>query len=169
VYVLRCARALYERIEPWAAPEREPPTPSTTRLGDWAARLVVVRRSHLVLAVSHVTLLPVLLTLAPATTFLSRFPNAVGQTLRALGIGRSEVASEIAAMAECTVTGPGSRRVLGSLNDFARLLETHLGEGPLVDVGIRLAEMPCRPLDMARPRDEAVRVLSVARARLFEA
>ena len=152
-----------------AAPEREPTTPSTTRLGDWAANVVIVRHTHLVLAVSQVTLLPVLLPLAPATTLLSRLPSAVAQTLRALGIGRNRVASEMAAMAECTVSGPSSPRVLGSLDDFARLLAAHLDERPLVDVAVQLGEMPCRPLDMARPRDEAIRVLSIAPVRVVEA
>jgi hypothetical protein len=166
VFVFRCARHLYQRIEPWAAPEREPPTASTTKLGDWAANVVIVHRERLVLAVSYATLLPVLLPMASATTLLSRFPGVVGQTLRALGVGRHTVATEVAAMAEWTVTGPGDGRILGSVADFTRLLNTHLDGRPLLDVALRMAEVPCDRLGMARPRDETLRVFSAPHLRL---
>jgi hypothetical protein len=168
VFVLRCASRLYRRIEPWAAPEREPHSSSTTRLGDWAADIVIVRRKHLVLAVSHVTLLPVLLPNAPATTFLSRFSSAVGQTLRVLGVERHRVASELSAMAECTVTGPSHRRVLDAMTDYVQLLDGYLDERPLVDVALQLAETPCRPLYVTRPCDETVRAFSVPALRLVK-
>jgi hypothetical protein len=160
LFILRCTRRLYERIEPWAAPEREPPTASTTRLGDWAATIVVVRREHLVLAVSLVTLLPVVIPVAPATTVLARLPAALGHALRALGIGRHRIATEVAAMAGCTVTGLGDRQVQSSLADLAGLLDTYVDGAPLGEVALRMAGAPCKHLDGARPRDEAVRVLS---------
>ncbi len=166
MFVLRCTRQLYQRIEPWAAPEREAPTASTTKLGDWAASIVIVRRERLVLAVSYATLFPVLLPMASATTLLSRFPGVVGQTLRALGVRRHTVATEVAAMAECTVTGPGDRRMLGSVADFTRLLDGYLDGRPLVDVALRMAEAPCERLEMARPRDETLRVFSAPHLRL---
>jgi hypothetical protein len=125
VFVFRCARHLYQRIEPWAAPEREPPTASTTKLGDWAANVVIVHRER-----------------------------------------RHTVATEVAAMAEWTVTGPGDGRILGSVADFTRLLNTHLDGRPLLDVVLRMAEVPCDRLGMARPRDETLRVFSAPHLRL---
>jgi hypothetical protein len=153
VFVFRCTKRLYQRIEPWAAPEREPLTQSTTRLGDWTANIVIIRRQQLVLAVSNVTLLPVLLPIAPAKTLLIRFPEAVAQVLRALRIDPEKVATEVNAMGEVIVTSAKDRKVLGSLNDFVRMLDAYLDERSLTDVALELAEAPCGPLGMKSPRE----------------
>jgi hypothetical protein len=168
VFVLRCTRKLYQRIEPWAAPEREPPTPSTTRLGDWTANVVILRRQHLVLAVSQVTLLPVLLPLAPARTLIARFPEAVGGVLGGLGVDPQKVAHELAALGTCTVTGTNDPRVLGSMNDFVRMLDSHLDGRPLVEVALELAEAPCGPLGMESPRRKTVALFTGPGLRLVK-
>lgn len=168
MFVLRCTKKLYERIEPWAAPEREPPTSATTRLGDWTANVVIVRRQHLVLAVSHVTLLPVLVPLAPAKTLIARLTEGVGGVLGGLGIDPKKVARELDAMSECTVTGTNDRRALGSLNDFARLLDAYLDDGPLVDVALRLAKAPCGPLGMESPGETTIALFAGPALRLVK-
>jgi hypothetical protein len=166
VFVLRCTKKLYERIEPWAAPEREPPTSSTTRLGDWTANFVIVNRQHLVLAVSNVTLLPVLLPLSPAKTLIARLTDAVGGVLGALGIDSKKIAAELAAMSECTVTGTNDRRVLGSMNDFVRMLD--LDGRPLVELALQLAEAPCGPLEMEAPRRATLALFGTPALRLVK-
>lgn len=168
MFVLRCTKKLYQRIEPWAAPEREPLSPATTRLGDWTGNIVIIRRQHLVLAVSNVTLLPVLLPLAPAKTLLTRLPEAVRAVLMALEIDPRKIDSEVNGMGEVIVTGTNDRWVLGSINDFGRLLEAYLDQRSLVDVALHVAEAPCSPIGMARPRDETVRVFSAPALRLVK-
>ena len=141
---------------------------SATKLGDWTANLVIIRRQRLVLAVSGTTLLPVLLPLAPSKTLLSRFGEAVEQVLRGLKIDPARIAAEKAAMAECIVTTTNDRQVLGSLNDFARMLDAYLDGRPLVEVALHLAEAPCRPLGMRCPKEAAQEVLSRPALRLVK-
>jgi hypothetical protein len=100
----------------------EPPK-LTTRLGDWYANLRIVRRQHLALAVSSVTLLPVLLPAAPFKTLPARVAEGVAQVLDALGIDEQGIAAEVAAMRECVVTTTNDRQILGSMNDFANMLD----------------------------------------------
>lgn len=152
--VLRCTKKLIDRIGRHAPFEREP-TPSTTRLGDWTANLFIIRRQQIVLAVNNTTLFPVLLPLAPNTTFISRFVEAAGETLIAIGVDRKEALSEMAAMNDCVVAPTNDRRVLGAINDFGRMLEVYLDGRPLPEVALHLAEAPCGPIGMERPNDVA--------------
>lgn len=163
VFVLRCTKKLLGRIEGQTAAEREPPK-STSRMGDWTANLLIARRQQVVLAVNNVTLLPVLLPLAPAKTFLPRFKEAVGEMLMALGIDRRKALAEMAAMHECILTGTNDRRVLGTMNDFGRMLDFYLDGRSLAEVSLHLAEAPCSPLAMGRPRDAARELFAAPKA-----
>jgi hypothetical protein len=127
-------------------------------LGDWYANLVIIRRQQLALAVSGITLLPVLLPAAPFKTVPSRLPEAVAEMLHALLIEPQGIASEISAMSECLVARTNSRQVLGSMLDFTNMLEAYLDERPLVEVALHLAESPCSPIGMESP-DRATRAL----------
>jgi hypothetical protein len=131
--VFRCTRKLLRRLERQAAEDGEPPK-STTRLGDWHANLLIVRRQHLVLAVSGVTLLPVLVPAAPYKTMMARFAEGAGQVLRALHVDEAKVIAEESAMHDYVVTTTNDRRVLGSMNDFAWLLESYLDDRSLTEV-----------------------------------
>ena len=82
---LRCTKKLLDRLDGQPCDEDAVPA-STGRLGDWFANLLIVRRQQLVLAVSGVTLLPVLLPAATFKTLPQRFPVAVADMLVALGI-----------------------------------------------------------------------------------
>lgn len=57
-----------------------------------------MRRQHLVLAVSGVTLLPVLVPAAPYKTMIARFAEGMGQVLLALKIEEARVVAEENAM-----------------------------------------------------------------------
>lgn len=172
VFVLRCTLKLLERMGHAVAKSEAPR--STARLGDWTANVLVSRESgkvqsrskQLVLAVSNVTLLPVLLHAAPFKTVPSRLPEAVGQMLRALRIEPQSISSELAAMNECIVAPTNDRRVLGSMNDFDRMLEAYLDGRPLVQVALHLSEAPCSPIGMERPKDVARELFSAPAVRL---
>jgi hypothetical protein len=126
-------------------------TPSPGRLGNWTANLFFIRRQAFVLAVSNVTLLPVVLPLAPAKTLLSRFPAATGEVLQRLGIPPHLIASELEAMGECVAARASDHRILGSITDLGWSLEAYLDGRPLVDVAVHLADTPCGPLGMKQP------------------
>jgi hypothetical protein len=54
-----------------------------------------------------------------------------------------------------------SRQVLGSMNDFAYLLEAFYRDPlSLTDVAVRLAATPCGPIGMRHPRDVVLELLA---------
>jgi hypothetical protein len=161
--VFRCTRKLLRHLQNEHV--REPPT-STTRLGDWYASLLVMRRQHLVLAASGVTLLPVLVAAAPYKTLIDRFAEATGHVLRALNVEEAKVIVEEKAMRECLVTTTNDRRVLGSMNDFMRMLDAYLDDRTLTEVALHLAEAPCSALGMHSPREATLALFSTPTLRL---
>ena len=166
--LLRCTKKLLARLPPRSRGEGDEHVVSDTRLGDWTAHLFFIGRQQLVLGLNNRTLLPVLLPIAPNKTFLGRFVEASGEMLMALGIDRKAVLAEMAAMGECIVAPTNDRRVLGTLNDFGRMLEVYLDGRSLPDVALHLAEAPCSPIGMARPRDMARELFSAPALRLVK-
>jgi hypothetical protein len=167
VFVLRCTKKLLGRIG--AAPgSKDEPAKSTTRMGDWTANIFIIRRQQLVLGVNNKTLLPVLLPIAPAKTFLVRFTEAAGEMLMALGVDRPKALAEMSAMNECLVAPTNDRRVLGTINDFGRMLEVYLDGRPMPEVALHLAEAPCSPIGMERPKDAACELFSAPALRLVK-
>jgi hypothetical protein len=163
--VLRCTRKLLRHLENEGA--GQPPT-STTRLGDWFANVVIVGRQHLVLAVSGVSLLPVLVPAAPYKTMIPRFVEATGQVLRTLKIEEAKIVAEVNAMLDMIVAPTNNRRVLGSMNDFTNMLDAYLDERSLTDVALHLAQSPCSPLGMNNPREATLALFSTPALRLVK-
>jgi len=81
--------------------------------------------------------------------------------LAVLGVGDAAVASEQEAMTDAVIGKTVSRQILGSMNDFVRMLDSYRGAGSLLEVSVRLAETPCGPLRMNSPRDETMRVFAL--------
>ncbi len=82
--------------------------------------------------------------------------------LQAIGGPGDAIDHELDAMSEIVIGKTTSRRVFGSLNDFVRLAEPFLDERPLLQVALRLAEAPCRPIDMENPRRATLAAFSVS-------
>jgi len=157
MFTLRCTARLRKRL---GTTEETASTPPSTRLGDWYAHLVFTR-PQLVLCVSERTLLPVPIPAREGSLLVSRLREAVGQMLRALRIGEEAVAAEEAEMMDAVIGKTVSRQVLGSMNDFVRMLDSYRGTGTLLEVSLHLAETPCGPLRMNSPREETIRVFAL--------
>jgi hypothetical protein len=157
MFTLRCTARLRKRL---GTTEDTPSTPPSTKLGDWYAHLLFTR-PQLVLCVSERTLLPVLIPARDHRLLVPRLRDAVGQMLSALAVGDAAVASEQEAMKDAVIGKTVSRQVLGSMNDFVRMLDSYRGAGSLLEVSLRLAETPCGPLRMSGPRDETIRVFAL--------
>jgi hypothetical protein len=71
-------------------------------------------------------------------------------------------------MGPCTVTGTNDRRVLGSMNDFVRMLDAYLDGRPLVEVALHLAQAPCSPLGMVSPRRTTMALFAAPALRLVK-
>jgi hypothetical protein len=157
MFTLRCTAILRKRL---GATEDAPSTPPSTKLGDWYAHLLFTR-PQVVLCVSERTLLPVLVPARDGSLLVRRLRDAVGEILGALGIADTAVEAERAAMKDAVIGKTVSRQVLGSMNDFVRMLDPYRDAGSLLEVSLRLAETPCGPLRMSSPREETVRVFAL--------
>lgn len=158
VLTLRCTAKVLKRLR--VQPEPSPP-PSTTRLGDWYANILYVERQQLIVCVSEVTRLPVILRVRSDEPLDARLAGAVGEILGALGLPHPIVREELAAMAEVKIAATASRSVLGSLNDYTYLLEGYWkANATLLDIALRIADAPCGPLKMEKPRNVTVELLS---------
>ena len=162
VVTLRCTRKLLVRLGAANRREGEASVP-TTRLGDWHGNLLYRPGGQLVLLVNDRSLLPVLIAARPAETIVPRFVEALGALLRRLDVRAEVVSAELAKMGEIRIGSTANRRILGSMTDFAWMLDSYLTPGgSLEDAALRLAEAPCGPIGMQSPDDVAPRLLSSA-------
>jgi hypothetical protein len=157
MFTMRCTRVLLKRLK--ASPSPSPPAP-TTKLGDWYANLLHTRPHQLILCVSEKTLLPVVMAATGPEPVEVRLTARVGEMLRVMGLSETVVAAELADMAEAAISTTASRTVLGSMNDFAFMLDSHLRHGDtLMAAALGLSEAPCSPIDMRSPRMATIELL----------
>lgn len=151
MYTLRCTGKLLKRIGPVTEATREPPT---TVLGDWYGTLVYAPGMQLVLLTSERTLLPLVVQAREARTLAERFPLALARVLAALQVPPSAIEREVAAMASLRIGKTVSRQVLGTMNDFRRMMPSY-GWPPssFAALSLHLAEAPCGPIGMRSPDD----------------
>ncbi len=143
--IVRATRELLQRLGP-----PSPDTPaSTTLLGDWYATYLPWRPRQVVLLVNERTLLPLLMPLAPAATFLARFPDELARLLTAHHLPTSVIADEVAATKHAALATTASRSLVGSMNEFAFLADAHRSKGSepdLLELSLTLSRTPCSPL-----------------------
>lgn len=145
--VLRCTQKLLRRLR--QNPVEDAPA-STTVLGDWYASLLWLHRKPLILAVSARSLLPVLVPARDPASLGARFAAAVGGVLAALGIPAHQIEEEQRQMAQLAFARTMSRQILGTMNDFRRMLDA-APDQPLTKAALELAEAPCGPIEMESP------------------
>jgi hypothetical protein len=144
--VFRCTRTLLDRL-PNAA--TSPLARSTTALGDWYFKLLFAKPVWLLLGVSERSRLPVVLPARELRTMATRFQDAAGRLFGDLAVSAAAIAAERAAMTEVAFAKTVDRRVIGSLNDFARAVQWALHDESdlsLHALSLRLAETPILPL-----------------------
>ena len=144
--IVRATRKLLQRLEPAMPDDR---ISTTALLGDWYATYLPWRPRQVALLVNERTLLPLLMPLAPAATFLDRFPDELAALLEAHHIPASVIAAEVAATRNARLATTANRSLLGSMNEFAFLAETHRTKGAdldLLELSLTLSRTPCSPL-----------------------
>ena len=154
--VLRCTRKLLRWL-------REKPVEdaaaSSTLLGDWYANLLWVYRKPLILAVSARTLLPVLIPARDSGALAPRLAAALGEVLGALGVPLQQLEEEQRQMAKIVFAQTNSRTILGTMNDFDRMLDPAAGQS-LTSAALELAEGPCGPIAMESPNRATVNLFA---------
>ncbi len=158
MFTLRCTKKLLARLGSTVALHEVEPT---TRPGDWYANLVFRPGGQLVLLVSERSLLPVLVAAAPASTLVTRFQDAAADLLRRLGVLAAAIEAERREMDEVRIGRPASRQVLGSMNDFAYLMDAFREDlVSLSDIAAKLASTPCSPIGMKYPADVVLEIMA---------
>ncbi len=115
-------------------------------LGAWYATVLRWRRPAALL-VNELTLLPLVMPLAPARTLLTRFPDALADLLFAHRVSAQLIEAERAQALEHRLAATANRSLLGVMNEFAHLADLHRAEIPdLLRLSVRLATTPCGPL-----------------------
>ena len=109
--------------------------------------------------VSERSLLPVVLPAKEAPTLVPRFRDALAELLARLGVPPAEIERERAEMADVRIGRTASRQILGSMNDFLRMLSYRSPRRSLLDESRQLAQAPCGPIDMRSPDDLTVEML----------
>jgi hypothetical protein len=145
VLVVRATKKLLRLTGPATASDQDR---GTTLLGPWYAT-VLFWRPRVALLVNEVTLLPVLLPLAPAATLTSRIAEQITTVLAAHYAPTAIVDQERQHMRTCQLGATANRSVVGVMTEFARLAEFHHDADPaldLVGLAVRLATTPCGPL-----------------------
>lgn len=146
MFVVHGTKKFLDRVAP--SPPLEPAEQSTTRLGAWYAT-VLFWQPQVALFVNELTLLPLLVPLAPAATVINRMPQTAAAAFAALGLSEVFIALELSEMSQHRVAKTNNRSVLGSMNDFAYLADayrTSKDAADLVALSLRLAQTPCSPL-----------------------
>jgi len=163
VLTVRCTAKLLARLK--VRPESTAET-STTRLGDWYATVLPIRPVHLILLVNEGTRLAAVLPAREISTLRKRIPHAILEVLRELGAPTEIMELERKAMVEVRFDRTASRSVLGTMNDFAFLMESEPVAGQardLLALAMILNRTPVSPLDYDRPEDAAHRLLGLDR------
>ena len=107
-------------------------------------------RKPIILAVSARTLLPVLIPARDPASLGPRLAAALAEILAALGIPADQIRDEQQQMAQIAFAPTSSRQILGTMNDFDRMLEPAPGQS-LTSAALELAQAPCGPIGMDSP------------------
>jgi hypothetical protein len=133
-------------------PLEQIPSHATNLLGAWYVNLLIVHRQHILLLVSERTLLPVLMPAKNLALFPKQFPAVLGEMLGAIALPPEKILAELQEMTEWRFAKTASRQILGSMNDFAKILDVYIEDGaPLQQQALRLARYPCSPIGMDNP------------------
>lgn len=150
MFTLHCTKKLQDRLK--RPLTQETPTASTA-LGDWYAT-ALVRKPQLALLVNERTLLPLLMSLAPAATLPERIGGDLAHILARHGVGAGFIEREVAQMATVGVAKTRNRRVLGTMNEFAfeaEVLRHSRATDDLVTLALHLAQTPCSAIGHSSP------------------
>jgi hypothetical protein len=139
---LCCTKVIRDRLH---LPAQLPsPVQPSTRLGNWYVHLARFGHQQIVIATSERSLLTVLLPARQLRESIEiSFQAAVAELLDALQLPTQIVKRELAAIQPISFAAASNRRVIGSMNEFARQVESDLTRtGDPLHLSMRLGETP---------------------------
>jgi len=162
---LRCTQKLLKRMHLTVDDLRDTvAVEPTNALGDWYANLLIVERQHLVMFVSARSRLCVLVYARDIDRLRKRFEDALTELLQVLQISEEAIQRELNATSRLcyglTTATPEGRSVLGSINDFTKILQYMGLEGrSLYDWNLYFTTWVCGPLGYKYPGEMARQLL----------
>jgi len=148
-------KALGSEINP------SPPLP-TTRLGDWYGNTFNPGHKRYMIFTSELSLLSVVIPLRERKGLLHNFRSRLAELLEAFGVADDQIDSELGEMEEFSISTTSSRSILASMRDLQINADSYVWRYPdasLLDLEIKLAQIPCGPLNMAFPSHVAIGLL----------
>ena len=144
VVVLRCTGKLSAKLDGESGTGV-----STGALGDWYATLIHTRRGQLVLAISGVTLLPIVVTGRELKAFPARLAAGLDQVLSTYAVSRSAIDRECAAFDAVVYAKTDDRSTVGVMTDFQRAIPYFVDDAltPL-EMSLQLARTPIVARDL---------------------
>ena len=140
MFSLRCTEQVLKCLK--VKPDLELPS-STTLLGDWYAKYLILDRQHFVVCCCDRTYLPVVVTARDLAKLPRRLTQSLGDVLAALSVPEDLIHDEQAAMREVVFGKTANRVATGVLVDYARMLDhpsTRMDD--LIEISLGLAETP---------------------------
>ena len=139
---------------------------SSTLLGDWYARDLVLDRQQYILCVSEHGRLPVILSAAPYANFPDRLVDALPIVLQKIEVPVKKAEVEVAKMDRVVLAKTASRSILGSMNEFRFQLQATKQMGRLrhdpVKMSLDLAEVISLVLPDYTPKDTVLKLFGEA-------
>jgi hypothetical protein len=159
LFTFRCTRKLIKALG--SELDASPPLP-TTRLGDWYGNTFNPGHKRYMIFTSELSLLSVVLPLRERKSLLPSFRSRLAKLLDAFGVYEDQIEDELGEMEEFSISTTSSRSILASMRDLQINADYYVWQFPdasLLDLEIRLAQIPCGPLDMAFPSEVAIGLL----------
>jgi hypothetical protein len=91
-------------------------------LGDWYAT-VIFFRPQLAFLVNELTLIPVLVPLAPAVSLLDRLPGEFDAALHAFGVHEDFIKEVVDGSKQILLEKTASRSILGVMNEYVQVMK----------------------------------------------
>ena len=95
-------------------------------------------------------------------SLLPSFHSRLAELLEAFGVAEDQIDSELGEMEEFSISTTSSRSILASMRDLQINADYYVWRYPnasLLDLEIKLAQIPCGPLNMAFPSHVAIGLL----------
>jgi len=159
MYTARCTHKVLQALNLPPAARDQPPS---TALGDWYVNFIHTRNHRIVHFVSDRSLLSIVVPVKTLKTALDRHIALLHDLLENLGVNPAVVQAEIDEMSERAIAKARSRSVLASMRDLALTARSILEQTPRIsslELSRELSQVPCGPLPMAFPAEEAIVLL----------
>ena len=151
--MLRCGHSLLQRVK---TPLEDMSSSGT--LGDWYARAIFAKPQQLVLCTNEVSLLSVVMPLAPASSLPERFVVAASRRVRQIRAPSELLAREVAHLRDVRIGKAVSRSVISTMNQITYSLKGWVyggGSGNLEELGLFLSDIPFTSISKTWPWHQA--------------